>query len=83
MKVSNKTKKNNKKSKYCSCSSCSEDSDDEEEANFVRKLKQGTDNFNGKLPLKCFNFGKIGHFSSKYPYAKGSKSDEEEDTGKN
>ena len=30
------------------------------------------------LPLKCFNCGKIAHFSTKYPYAKNSNSDEEE-----
>jgi hypothetical protein len=81
LKVSKKIKKNNQKSK--SCSSCSEDSNDEEEANFVRKLKQGTGKFKGKLPFKCFNCGKIGHFASKYPYAKGSKIDEEEETPKN
>ena len=61
-KVSKKTKKNNQTPK--SCSSCSEDSYDEDESNFVRKLKRGTDKFKGKLPFKCFNCGKIGHFSS-------------------
>ena len=81
-KVSKKTKKNNQNPKYCSCSSCSEDLYDEEEANFVRKLKQGTKKFKGKLPFKCFNFSKIGHFASKCPYAKGSESDEEEVTPK-
>ena len=50
-KFSKKTKKNNQKSKSFSCSSCSEDSNDEEEANFVRKLKQGTNKFKGKLPF--------------------------------
>ena len=30
------------------------------------------------IPLICFNCGKIGHFSSKFPYAKKSNNDEEE-----
>jgi hypothetical protein len=47
-------------------------------ANFVRKLKRGTDKYKGMLPLKCFNFGKNGHFATKCPYARNSDSDEEE-----
>jgi hypothetical protein len=43
----------------------------------VSRLKKGTDKYKGNLPLKCFNCGKIGHFSSKFPYAKNSDSDEE------
>jgi hypothetical protein len=46
--------------------------------NFVRKLKRGTGKYKGKLPLMCFNCGKIGHFSNKFPYAKNIDSDEEE-----
>ena len=38
---------------------------DEEEANFFRKLKNM---YKGKLPFKCFNCGKIRHFSHKCPY---------------
>ncbi|XP_057823542.1 uncharacterized protein LOC131035829 [Cryptomeria japonica] len=37
-------------------------------AKFVRKLKRSSRKYKGKLPFKCFNYGKIGHFSSKCPY---------------
>jgi hypothetical protein len=50
----------------CKISDCSDNELDEEEANFVRKLKN---RYKGKLPFKCFNCGKIGHFSHKCPYA--------------
>ena len=48
----------------------------------MRRLKKGIGNYKGKIPLKCFNCGKIGHFSSKCPYARGSYSDEEEEVPK-
>ena len=38
---------------------------DDEESLFVSKLKKGTRKYKGKLPLKCFNCGRIGHFSHK------------------
>ena len=44
----------------------------------MRKLKRGTDKYKGKLPFNCSNCGKVGHFASKFPYARGSYSDEEE-----
>jgi hypothetical protein len=45
------------------------DSDvDDIEANFVRRLKKGSGKYKGKLSFKCFNSGKIGHFTSKFPY---------------
>ena len=46
-----------------------EDSDDEE-ALLVKNIKRGTGKYKGKLPLKCFNYGKIGHCASKCPYPK-------------
>lgn len=41
---------------------------DEEVEKFVRKLKRGSKKYKGKLPLKCFNYGKVGHFATKCPY---------------
>ena len=60
-----------------------DESDSEEEANFVRKLKRGTGKYKGKLPLKCFACGRIGNFSSKSPYEKGSHSGKDNNYKKN
>ena len=48
---------------------CSSELDvlEDELANFVNKLPRGTGRYKGKLPLKCFNGGKIGHFVAKCP----------------
>ena len=54
-----------------------DDSDNEEEANFVRKLKRGTWKYKGKLPLKFFECGRIGHFASKCPYKGNPNNDDE------
>lgn len=37
------------------------------EANFVRRLKKSTSKYRGKVPFKCSNCGKIGHYASKCP----------------
>jgi hypothetical protein len=48
-----------------------EDSEpDEIEEKFVRRLKKGSGKYQGKFPFKCFNYGKIGHFESKFPHKK-------------
>jgi hypothetical protein len=41
---------------------------DEIEAKFVRRLKKGSWKYKGKLPFKCFNCCKIGHFENKWPH---------------
>jgi hypothetical protein len=43
---------------------------DEIEAKFVIRLKKGLSKYQGKLPFKCFNGGKIAHFASKCPHKK-------------
>lgn len=42
-------------------------------AHFVRKLKRGSGKYKGKLPFKCFNYGRVGHFASKCAYTKIDK----------
>lgn len=37
----------------------------EVEENFVSRLKKGIGKYKGELTFKCFNCGRIGHFSSK------------------
>lgn len=56
----------------------SEDSDDIME-NFVRRLKTGSRKSKGKIPLKCFNCGKIGNFATKCPY--GDKNEDDQSSG--
>lgn len=53
------TFKVNKKTKY---DSNQYEGLDEVEVNFLRKLKKGIGKYNGKLPFKYFNCGRIGHF---------------------
>jgi hypothetical protein len=74
-KVLNKTKIQNQKPK-----SIHDEEFDVEEANFIRKLHKGERKYKGKLPFKCFNYGKVVHFASKCPYPKEDPEDEENKT---
>jgi len=49
----------------------------EEVSNFMKKLKRGSGKYKGNFPLKCFNYGKIGHFSNNFPYPKQEESDDQ------
>ena len=52
---------------------------DEIEAKFVRRLKTGSGKYKGKLPFKCFNCGKTGHFAAKCPYMRKEQSSADEE----
>ena len=72
-----KAAKKEKKKKEEEVNHSEKSEEDEEEANFVKSLRKGTCKYKGKLPLKCFGCGIIGHFASKCPYSKNSNNEEE------
>jgi hypothetical protein len=60
-----------------------EDSEpDEIEAKFMKRLKKGSGKYKGKLPFKCFNCGKIGHFSNKFPHKRNDQTCDDEEKHK-
>jgi hypothetical protein len=60
-----------------------EDSEpDEIEEKFVKRLKKGSGKYKGKLPFKCFNCGRIGHFSNKFPHKRKDQTCDDEEKHK-
>ena len=51
-------------------------------SSLLKQLERGTWKYKGKIPLKWFRCGRIGHFASKCPYPKQDYSDEKEASGK-
>jgi len=55
--------------------------DDKELQNFLaRNLPRGSGKYKGKLPLKCFSCGKIGHYAKICPYTKNVENEDENDS---
>jgi hypothetical protein len=81
-KASKKSKKKGKKKEKSDSNNSDISEDNEEVANFVRRLKKGTDKYRGKLPLICFNCDGIGHFSKKCPHKKKKRNEEDDSNRK-
>jgi hypothetical protein len=82
-KASKKSKKKGKKKEKEDSNNSDISEDDEEVANFVRRLKKGTDDrYRGKLPLICFNCDGIGHFANKCPHKKKKRNEEDDSNRK-
>jgi hypothetical protein len=45
----------------------------------VRRLKKGSDEYQGKLPSKCFKYGNIDQFASKCPHKRKDQNSKGED----
>jgi hypothetical protein len=65
-----KTKKNKNQMTKSNSSNSDVSKDYEEVANFLRRMKRGTEKYKGKILLIYFDFYGIGHFSNKFPHKK-------------
>jgi hypothetical protein len=73
----NKDKSNTREASFKADKNTNSELDDIE-AKFVRRLKKGSGKYQGKLPFKCFNCGKIGHFVSKCLHQKKDQNSDDE-----
>jgi len=69
--VSNKGKENIVHQDY------SRNESDQDLTQLSTKLKSGYGKYKGKFPFKCFDWGRVGHYSSKFPYKEKAKRQED------